>query len=427
MRMTNRTPWTRGLRRHAVMLIATLYVLSMVVMPSSPVVAQTTTEEPQTPDVVIPGTGEGNTGSTPQAAVPTQAPAKTSNASAQAEPTTTTPSAGLSLNPTDPGFPAVIAHGLAYLNGQQAVWQVREVAPPSVNAANSETGSAALVYQVEGSSIIRNDVTGKRALLDPGEAYFRAAGDAYTIMSAGSGSKVWMFDVVATNDVSEDSFYESPMIDSYSEGVLDMVMVRYVLKAGESVDIPTGTGPGLIMSTGGDIDVESGGLGLLATGDGQLITEAGKVTNNSNATAQYVFVGFGASVSDDSAQSGSPYDATAVPSTSGDATSTSNDSSTTETTTATDSTDSNVTPASGQTTINITAQAEIYVVVVADGTTVFDGPIPKGGQSGAIAGTDFKVYTSSGVNTVFTNACGSEFQMGYEEGEATYTLTAEPC
>ncbi len=53
-------------------------------------------------------------------------------------------------------------------------------------------------------------------------------------MSAGSGSKLWQFDVVATNDVASDAFYESPMIDSYSEGVLDMVMVRYVLKPGES-------------------------------------------------------------------------------------------------------------------------------------------------------------------------------------------------
>ncbi len=57
------------------------------------------------------------------------------------------------------------------LNGQQAVWQVREIAPPSVSAARSETGTAALLYQVEGSSIIRNDVTGKRALLDPASVF----------------------------------------------------------------------------------------------------------------------------------------------------------------------------------------------------------------------------------------------------------------
>jgi propanediol dehydratase large subunit len=39
-------------------------------------------------------------------------------------------------------------------------------------------------------------------------------------------------------------------------------------------------------------------------------------------------------------------------------------------------------------------------------------------------GTVFEVYTSSGVNTNFTNACGDYFKMGYEEGEAYYTLAA---
>jgi len=64
-----------------------------------------------------------------------------------------------------------------------------------------------------------------------------------------------------------------------------------------------------------------------------------------------------------------------------------------------------------------------------DGLTVFDGNLPAGASSGPVVGSTFVVYTSSGANTVFTNACGETFMMGYEEGEATYTLTAsaESC
>jgi hypothetical protein len=66
----------------------------------------------------------------------------------------------------------------------------------------------------------------------------------------------------------------------------------------------------------------------------------------------------------------------------------------------------------------------LYVVIVADGVTGFDGPIPVGGQSGEIVGSTFEVYTTVGVGTLFTNACGDQYYMGYEEGEAQYTLTA---
>jgi hypothetical protein len=78
-----------------------------------------------------------------------------------------------------------------------------------------------------------------------------------------------------------------------------------------------------------------------------------------------------------------------------------------------------------QESINIVANAELYVVVVADGVTVFDGPIPAGGQSGEIFGSTFEVYTTSGGQTLFINSCGDEFFMGYETGEARYTLTAD--
>ncbi len=180
------------------------------------------------------------------------------------------------------------------------------------------------------------------------------------------------------------------------------------------------------MSTGGDVDVESGGLGLLATGDGQLITEAGKVTNNSSATAHYVFVGFGASVSDESAkavQQPTPqrfFD-------SGDTT-TSNPSNPSNTDTSsvpttrqsTDSTDTSVTPAAGQTTINITAEAEIYLVVVADGVTCSMVPFARRAVWRDRRHKFHGVHLERGQYPVHQRLW-QRFKWGMRKVEATYT------
>jgi cytoskeleton protein RodZ len=86
---------------------------------------------------------------------------------------------------------------------------------------------------------------------------------------------------------------------------------------------------------------------------------------------------------------------------------------------------------SGQyvTGITITASADIYVEVTADGVSVYAGNLPSGQSTQQFVGSNFNVYTTSGQNTVFTNSCGATFQMGYETGEANYVLSAnaESC
>jgi cytoskeletal protein RodZ len=74
--------------------------------------------------------------------------------------------------------------------------------------------------------------------------------------------------------------------------------------------------------------------------------------------------------------------------------------------------------------ISITAGADIQLTIVADGTTVFDGTLAAGESTAMFDGTHFDVTTSSGTNTVFTNSCGTTFNMGYEAGSATYSLDA---
>lgn len=416
--------------------LVALLLAGMIATPT--VSAQDSTEEPETPDVVIPGTGDEEDPATPEA---TEEDAATEEATAEATeaPETSTSGTSIQVSGTDPGKPAVIAHGLAFLTGDQSVWQVREVEPESGSDAAAEISNAAFVYQVEGSSIIRNDVTGKRALLDPGEAFFKAGGDAYTTIAESAGSVIWIFEVVDPNDVEDDAFYESPLIDDYDEAVFDLLLIRYVLEPGETAEVPDHTGPALVMSTNGDIDIESGGLGLLATGDGQLITEDATVTNNSSSPVEYVLAAFGSEVGDSTSAPGTGDPATAEASTDDTATT---DEATTDDTTAEDDTTDETTddttedePAEQgsdglyEASINITAQADLYVVIVADGVTVFDGPIPDGGQSGVVVGSSFEVFTSYGAATLFTDACGTEYFMGFEEGEASYALTAsaESC
>jgi hypothetical protein len=334
---------------------------------------------------------------------------------------------------TEPGAPAVLAHGLAYISGDQVVWQVRETEMP--DEPEGISSSESVMLQRDGATIIRNDVTAKRAKLDPGEAYFIAADDPYTVVSDTVGSMTWILGLVPSEDVADDAFYESPLIDDLEEGVYDMALVRYVLQPGESADLPDHTGPALLMVSAGEVEVEDeSGLSTLAASDGQLMPGEGTVTNNGSSPVVYLVAMLGDQVDDTTA---------AAP----QAPSTTNGSSTAETTDTTGSTDTTTettdtttteapaeepaTDTSGQfqTSINVTAVNEIYLTITADGVTVFDGTLPAGASSGPVVGSVFEVYTSSGVNTSFTNACGETFQMGYEEGEASYTLTAtaESC
>lgn len=74
------------------------------------------------------------------------------------------------------------------------------------------------------------------------------------------------------------------------------------------------------------------------------------------------------------------------------------------------------------TSIQVTAMSDIYLTISADGAVVFDGDLAAGETSGYVTGNTFEVYTSSGESTRFTDACGGDFMMGYEQGEATYAL-----
>lgn len=334
---------------------------------------------------------------------------------------------------TDPGSPAVLAQGLAFLAGDDVVWQVRDFKVPGVDDAVSESGNAAIILQREGNTVIRNDVTGKRTLIGPGQAFFRAPEDAYTISADGGSASAWIFEVLPADDVADDIFYESPTIDTYDEGTYDMELTRYVLPPSQDTDILDHNGPALVMATAGEVQIEDdGGVGVLGEGDGQVTPANARITNSSTGLVEFVVASFGETVDDSSAGAGTgTQPETASPETPAAEEATDSAGSADSADTA-DGTEATVVPEdpvdnTGEfvTTINITAEVDIYVQVTADGVVVFDSTIPAGGQSGAISGSVFEVYTSSGVNTTFTDACGNSFLMGYEEGEANYYLAAD--
>lgn len=380
------------------------------------------------------------------AATPTEEPAADVPVATQepdsgsANQTTVTRSAQRADPATGPGFPAALAHGLAYVTGDDLVWQVRETEFAAPKNAKSSVSNASTVLQREGASIIRNDVTGKRAKTDPGEGYFIAAGDGYTLMAEDDSSLVWIFELVDPDDVAVDAFYESPVLDDLDEGVYDMTMMRYVLQPGDQVTLPEHNSAALVMVSSGEVEVNAGGdRSALAESDGQTLDGDATLSNTSNADAVVMYTYLGDEVSDDSAGTGTG----TTPSTTGTSDSTTSDAGTGTTDDAASgtlqdeaaaSTGENPLPETDEagnflTSIDVTADADIYLIITVDGLTVFDGTLPAGASSGPVVGTNFQVYTSSGVNTNFTNACGEYFKMGYEEGEVTYVLTAtaESC
>lgn len=327
---------------------------------------------------------------------------------------------------TGPGAPAILAHGLVYMTGKDVVWAVEEITPPAPSKASSATSQASIMYQRADSSIVRNDMTGKRAQVTTGAAYFIAADDPYTVSGEGNGAKAWNFTLGDAGDVATNAFYESPAITNVSEGTYSMTLTRYVLRADEEASIGSHTGPALVMVVVGQVEVNTGsGPVNLAVSDGQLVENDGSVHNTGASPAVYVVLALGAPVSDDTA--GAPQAAEPTPVANNQETPA--EASPTEAPVANPTTppSSGNTSANGEyvTSINITAEASIYLTVTADGLTVFDGTLEPGQSTGSIVGSVFEVYTSIGASTLFTNGCGTSFYMGSESGEAYYTLTAD--
>lgn len=346
------------------------------------------------------------------------------------------PSAGAQrVDPaTTPGAPASLAHGLAYYDGDDLVWQAQEIEVPVISEADSFVSDAAIIVQRDGQSIIRNNTTGKRALLTPGEAFFITTEDSFTLMADDDGATVWKYTLVDPDDVASNAFYESPTLTSVRDNTYDFRLVRYVLNQGETADLPANEGAGLLMPGAGEVQVDHGGqLSLLGLdgnqGQGQVLRQPTSISNTGSEPTVVYYLYLGETVSNESSAPRQSTTTTSESSTAAPSTDTGEvDSSDTgssepggDVTTPSDQ------PADGPylAQINIYAEAELWLSVSVDGVLWFDGTLPAGQWSGPMNGSVFEVYTSSGVNTLFENACGTQFYMGQAPGEEWYTLAAD--
>ncbi|MGH2560173.1 MAG: hypothetical protein ACRDJH_14015, partial [Thermomicrobiales bacterium] len=154
----------------------------------------------------------------------------------------------------------VIAHGLAILPEGEAVWRVREVEPPGPGAAEAEAGDFSFTLQVDGVTVIRNDVTLKRARLEPGEAYFLAADDSYTRWAdAEPPSLSWVIDLAAPDDAGEALFVSDPIAE-WPGGVRDVELLRNFLRPGQVTSLPAHSSPALVLVAGGSVEVVGEGV-----------------------------------------------------------------------------------------------------------------------------------------------------------------------
>lgn len=338
-----------------------------------------------------------------------------SQPAATAESTESLPSApsGPVASGTQGDFdPPVLAQGLVYLNGGSVIWQVREV---TLSGSDTVTGNARVILQRSGTSIIRTDLTGKRVRLEPGEAFFAAAGDGYTTTPEGNEpSTLWIFEVSNSNQVGEGAFYLSPDVTGYGEGTYDFEFTRYVLREGETADFPGGTGPSLLVVVSGTAEVTlENEVAALNTQDGLVVDSAGVIAAPSGDTVVMAMT-IGPTVSDETAVVQAPV-ASGAPTGDG-------------------GTAAPAVPAepSGQggefvTSIKVGASEGIAVTVYADGQVAYDGWLEAGQWTEFITGSVFEVYTSNGANTMFQNTCSTEpFWMDETAGETSFTLSAGP-
>jgi hypothetical protein len=206
----------------------------------------------------------------------------------------------------------VIAQGLAIFDVKPAIWRVVEIKPVPFDEAEEVTGNVSFTLQMEGVTIIRNNVTGKRARLETGEAYFFSAGDPYLRYSLrGTDSRAWVIEYVAADAPDSDAggtvIYKTDPIDRFQPGTRDLELIRNVLLPGDAAALPAPRSSKLVIGTGGTVTVAAGAEATMTlnAGNGVLLPGDASVRNDGTEVASYVVVLIGARVPDPGQETGS--------------------------------------------------------------------------------------------------------------------------
>ena len=231
-------------------------------------------------------------------AVPNASPAASQPAEPIATPTEAASNAPAvaganEINPDEPTA-AILAQGLVFWEGGEAVWRVREitVAPDAASEAGVYYG---FIIQREGVTIARNDVTNKRARLEPGEAYFFSSTDAYTFSGLGEAESIaWLIeltppDAAVDDDKGGEVAYESDPVE-LDEATFDAELGRNVLLTDATGLVFAGNGPTLLLGSTGAATADPGdGTTVdLAPATGLTVTSDATIQNTSTDPAVYL-------------------------------------------------------------------------------------------------------------------------------------------
>ena len=215
----------------------------------------------------------------------------------------------------DPSADLVVAQGLAVYDGfDKGKWWLTEIEPLSADEAGSQAAPYfGFLLQIEGTTIIRNDVTGKRARVEAGEAYYFSQGDAYTRYADGSGSRAWLLEIVpadsrtsdAAGDVLWDSDRDSDVtFNDLPSAARDFELTAGTLSQGESVDVQEGDAPSLVILLSGRL-ANSGGPPL-RTPASFAFTDSVTLTNEETVDARYYVATLSSEVISDAAPAAAP-------------------------------------------------------------------------------------------------------------------------
>ncbi|HEV2107864.1 MAG TPA: hypothetical protein VGR16_06350 [Thermomicrobiales bacterium] len=198
---------------------------------------------------------------------------------------------------------AVIAQGLTYVDADQLVWRVSQITPAGVDDAESVTDDNTwFALQRTGATVIRNDVTNKRARIEVGEAYFAAAGDPYTLANyEDDESQVWLIELVpADSEPSEGVIYESEPFGDVAEGTYDLELTRGVLFPDDEDILLVENGAAMVMASFGSVEVTPGTDAPVSLDVGDAVLADGDVAirNTGPDTVVYVMASLGERVLD---------------------------------------------------------------------------------------------------------------------------------
>jgi hypothetical protein len=198
-----------------------------------------------------------------------------------------------------------IAQGLAAFDEiPVGVWRISELEPKSSSEAPSVIAPYyGFLYQMDGTTIVRNDNTGKRARLEPGEAYYFSANDQYTRYREDDTSRAWLIEIVPEGTDPGNSagtvIFTSDPVGNLPDDTRDLELIAGNLIPGEISVLADYEVDVLVMVTVGTLYLsdEDGEHKLIAP-SAYLVSSDFTLDNTTARPAVYAVAKVGPSVAD---------------------------------------------------------------------------------------------------------------------------------